>query len=221
VTHGRWEFALFAPAVLVTLLPLMFRLPHRRQRLVVAGFLVVVIAQHSVLPFLMPALFRSRLAALTTQIDQDGVCRQTTRYTCGPAASVTALRRLGIEAAEADLAVRMYTSPTLGTPSDVVALTLQEQYGPRGVRCEYRSFDSIDELPRSSPVLAVVKYGLLVDHFVTVLGVDNTHVTVGDPVLGKVAYSRATFENRWRFMGIVLERETPVAAANQTLTAAY
>ncbi|HZN64144.1 MAG TPA: cysteine peptidase family C39 domain-containing protein [Tepidisphaeraceae bacterium] len=221
VTHGRLEFALFAPAVLVALVPLMLRLPHRRQRVLISVLLAIVLGYHSVSPFLMPAVVRPRLAALKTQIDCDGVCRQTTEYTCGPAASVTALRQLGIDAGEAELALLMHTSPTVGTPTDVAASALQQHFGPRGVRCEMRSFTSVDELPRSSPVLAVIKYRLLVDHFVTVLCVDDRHVTVGDPILGKITYPRAVFEDRWRFMGIVLDRESSGAAVNPTLTPAY
>jgi hypothetical protein len=37
-------------------------------------------------------VFHAELAALTTRLDADGVCRQSNHYTCGPAAAVTALR---------------------------------------------------------------------------------------------------------------------------------
>ena len=204
---GRTEYALRAPAAAMALLPPSMRLPHRRQRVLVGIFLAIVIGQYSVVPFLSPALARPRLAALRTQMDGDDVCLQGTSYTCGPAAAVTALRRLGIEAEEFDLAVRMHTCPALGTPADVLAAVLQEHYGAVGLHCEYRSFTSVDELPRGTPTLAVVKHSFLVDHFVAVLEVtDKGVVIVGDPQLGKLSYTRDAFERRWRFMGVVLTR---------------
>ena len=204
---GRTEYALRAPVATMALLPPSMRLPHRRQRILIAVFLAIVIGQYSVLPFLSPALARPRLASLRTQVDCEGVCLQGTAYTCGPAAAVTALRQLGFDADEADLALRMHTCPALGTPADVLAAALTNRYGPEGLRCEYRYFTSLDELPRGTPTLAVVKHSFLVDHFVAVLEVtDKGVVVVGDPQLGKVSYTRDAFERRWRFMGVVLTR---------------
>ena len=186
---------------------------------------------YSVMPFLWPALARPRLAHLKTQIDRDDVCHQTTAYTCGPAASVTALRKLDIDAGESDLAVCMYTSPALGTPADVLAASLQERYAPLGLTCEYRAFDSVDELPRGTPVLAVVKFSFMVDHYVTVLDIDKDRIIVGDPAAGRLTYTRQQFEQRWRFRGVVLRRQVSgidylqakntVPDANPALTPAY
>jgi predicted double-glycine peptidase len=206
VMKGRMEYALLAPAAAIALAPPTMRLRYPRQRVLVGILFAIVAANYSVMPFLWPALARPRLAKLQTKIDRDAVCRQTTAYTCGPAASVTALRRLGIDADEASLALDMYTSPALGTPADVLALTLQDRYAPLGVSCEYRWFDSIDDLPRSTPVLAVVKFSFMVDHYVAVLDVDKDRVTVGDPAVGKVTYTREQFQQRWRHSGVVLRR---------------
>jgi hypothetical protein len=54
----------------------------------------------AIVPFLAPAFNRGYLAGLKTRIDADGVCRQSSEYTCGPAAAVTALRKLGLPAEE-------------------------------------------------------------------------------------------------------------------------
>jgi predicted double-glycine peptidase len=223
VMRGRLEYALFAPAAAVALVPLLRRLPQRRQAITVGLLLVVLVGQYSLVPFLLPALMQRRLAALKTKLDPDGVCRQTTAFTCGPAASVTALRRLGIDATEAELAGAMSTSPALGTPTDVLALSLAEHYAPLGLTCEYRRFASVDELPRDRPVLAVVKFQWMVDHFVAVLAVDDCTVTVGDPAAGKVVYTREQFERKWRFVGVVLTRAAAdekmhVADTNSALT---
>ena len=231
VMQGRMEYALLAPAAAVALVPPTMRLRFARQRVLVGIFLAIVAGNYSVMPFLWPALARPRLAHLKTQIDRDEVCHQTTAYTCGPAASVTALRKLDIDAGESDLAVCMYTSPALGTPADVLAASLQERYAPLGLTCEYRAFDSVDELPRGTPVLAVVKFSFMVDHYVTVLDIDKDRIIVGDPAAGRLTYTRQQFEQRWRFRGVVLRRQVSgidylqakktVPDSNPALTPAY
>jgi ABC-type bacteriocin/lantibiotic exporter with double-glycine peptidase domain len=157
-------------------------------------------------PFLVPALLRQVHAQLYTTIDRDGVCLQGTDYTCGPAASVTALRILGIRAGEGELAVAMATSNLTGTDPDTLAVALSERYGPQGLSCRFRYFRNIQELREAGLVVAVVKFGFLVDHYVTVLQVTDEQVVIGDPVAGKRSFSHDQFSERWRSCGIVLKR---------------
>jgi len=51
--------------------------------------------------------------------------------------------------------------------------------------------------------VAVVKFGLLVDHYVTVLDVNGAEVTVGDPLHGRQSLTHDAFAKRWRKRGIV------------------
>jgi predicted double-glycine peptidase len=67
-------------------------------------------------------------------------CRQSTDYTCGPAAAVTALRKLGFPAEEGQIAIVSYTSATTGTPPDILAEALRKYYGKDGLIVEYRPF---------------------------------------------------------------------------------
>jgi ABC-type bacteriocin/lantibiotic exporter with double-glycine peptidase domain len=169
--------------------------------------MVLIVTEFSVLPFLAPAFYLKKLAALQTHVDSEGVCRQNTDYTCGPAAAVTALRRLGFPAEEGELAVRCRTNPFSGTAPDVLCEVLRERYGPLGLRCQYRPFASIDELKQAGLTLAVVKFGWLVDHYVTVLEVTDQAVVVGDPLAGRVTLSHQEFAARWRKVGVVLGRD--------------
>lgn len=57
------------------------------------------------------ALVQAQLRSLPTRVDPDGVCLQNTPYTCGPAAAVTALRRLRLPAEESELAKLAFISP--------------------------------------------------------------------------------------------------------------
>jgi predicted double-glycine peptidase len=165
------------------------------------------VVQSSIMPFLMPALQRKELANLKTDLRADGVCRQSTDYTCGPAAAVTALHALGIAATEGNIAVLAFTSRSTGTEPDVLAEALQHRFASQGLVCKYRAFCSAAELPKDHPVIALINYKFLVDHYVTVLKVGKNNLTIGDPLSGITHETFAEFEQDWRKVGIVMERK--------------
>src|SRR5262249_23801319 len=142
-----------------------------------------------------------------TQIDKDGICIQTTDYTCGPASAVTALRKLGLPAEEGQIAILSCTSFQEGTPLDMLADTLQQKFAGDGLQVKCRVFKSIQELKGAGLTLAVIKYGFMVDHWVTVLEVTDTEVVIGDPLGGLRHLSYDDFSKQWRFIGIVLTRK--------------
>jgi hypothetical protein len=205
---GRSEFALSALIGTMVLTTPLSRLPLRRDRVVVSLLMVCVVFLVSGLPFLAPAFNREKLAALKTRTDADGICLQNTDYTCGPAAAVTALRRLGLAAEEGEIAQFCRTSAAMGTPPDIMCRTLQKRYGSEGLTCEYRRFKSVADLKQSGYTLALIKFGLLLDHYVTVLEVGARTITVGDPLTGKETLTHEEFAKKWRFVGVVVNRKT-------------
>jgi len=56
-------------------------------------------------------------------------------------------------------------------------------------------------------VLAVIKYNLLLDHYVAILEVTDDTITLGDPLNGLTKMSPAEFAAEWRFEGVVLQRK--------------
>ncbi len=72
---------------------------------------------------------------------------------------------------------------------------------------EYRTFKNISELKQAALTLAIIKFGFMVDHYVTVLEVTDSEVIVGDPLDGLDKMSYDEFQNKWRFVGIVLRRK--------------
>lgn len=208
ITTGRSRFAIFSLAVSMGFTVPLSRLPHRFEKLLVCLLMTVFITWFSVLPFLAPALLRNRLANLVTTLDSGGNCIQTTSYTCGPAAAVTALKRLGLPAEEGEIAVLSYTSPVIGTLPSCLSKALQNRYGNFGLKCRYRRFDSVDQLGNEGITLAVIRDAFLVDHCITVLKVSDDDVTVADPMTGIRLISRSKFEKIWRFSGIVLELDS-------------
>lgn len=202
---GRTRYALVGPVVAMTLTTPITRLSKSRDRTAVMLFIAVAILYASVWPFLAPVFNRAYLEQLKTVI-KDGICRQGTDYTCGPAAAVTALRWLGLPAEEGKLAILAHTTPAIGTPPSILADVLREQYMKDGLTVQYRHFKSVGELPTDAITLAVIKYSLLEDHYVTVLAVRGDELIVADPSTGRARYSAASFQKIWRNSGIVLRR---------------
>ena len=203
---GRKTFALIGFVASMVLTTPLSRLRKRRERVFVALFLLVAVSCISIWPFLAPAFNRTYLASLKTRIDADHICIQNTSYTCGPASAVTALRRLGFSADEGELALLAHTSAAIGTPPTVLCQILRDRYAREGLSCQYQRFHDIKELDNGAITLAVVKFGLLVDHYVAVLEVQGDNVIVGDPLTGKDVIAFDQFRSKWRFTGVVLRR---------------
>lgn len=208
IAVGRARFIILSLAVSMGLTIPLSRLPYRFEKLVVCLLMAGFVVWFSVLPLLAPALVKDHLANLSTKFDVNGICRQTTDYTCGPAAAVTALGRLGLVAQEGELAVLSYSSPMTGTLPTCLSAAIENRYSADGLRCRYRRFDSVDQLKDAGVTLAMVKEAFLMDHCLTILDISDNSVTVADPVTGTRLMPHRQFEKIWRFSGIVLERDS-------------
>jgi len=208
ITAGRVKCVILSLAVPMGLTTLLSRLPRKREKIATCGFMAVFVIWSSILPFLVPALIKDHLLNLRTRVDFNGVCFQTTDYTCGPAAAVTALGKLGLPAHEGEIAVLSHTSPVTGTFPHCLSTALQNRYASDGLKCQYRRFDSLGQLKAAGLTLAIIRDRLLSDHCVAVLGVSDWTVSIADPVVGRRLMSRKQFEKIWRFSGIVLKRDS-------------
>ncbi|MHC4119036.1 MAG: cysteine peptidase family C39 domain-containing protein [Planctomycetota bacterium] len=208
IAVGRARFIVLSLAVSMGLTIPLSRLPYKFEKLIVCLLMAGFVVWFSVLPLLGPALVKDQLANLSTRFDVNGICRQTTDYTCGPAAAVTALGKLGLAAQEGELAVLSYSSPMTGTLPTCLSEAIENRYGAEGLTCRYRHFDSIDQLRGPGVTLAMVKEAFLVDHCLTILEISDNSVTVADPVTGTRLMPHGQFEKIWRFSGIVLERDS-------------
>jgi hypothetical protein len=208
ITTGRVRFIVLSLAVSMGLTIPLSRLQRNIEKLLVCFLMAIFVMWFSVLPFLVPALVKNQLSNLRTKLDSDGVCHQSTYYTCGPAAAVTALGKLGLSAEEGEIAVLSYSSPFFGTLPACLSSALQHRYGYAGLKCKYRYFNSIEQLRNSGITLVMVKDAFLNDHCIAVLDVSDHVVTVADPVTGTESIPCEKFEKIWRFSGIVLERDS-------------
>lgn len=204
---GRREFVALAPACTMLLTTALVRLPLRRQRVLVSVFMLIAVSYFSVLPFALPAVLKERLTKLETVVDPNGVCIQGTIYTCGPAAAVTALDRLGIDAGEGEIAIVAHTNPLTGTPTDSLCAALEGLYGDVGLSCDYRYFNSIAELKEAGPTIAVIRYSFMIDHYVAVLDISDNEIVLGDPLRGKRTLTHDEFIKIWRHDAVVLKKD--------------
>ena len=204
---GRSEFVILSFTICMGLTVPLSRLPRRFEKVLVCILMFVFVTWFSVMPFLFPLLIKGKLLSKATRFDKDGICRQTTEYTCGPAAAVTALGTLGLSANEGEIAVLSHSSPVVGTLPTLLCSALENRYASEGLRCQYRRFDSIEQLKKTGVTLVVVKEGFLLDHCIVVLEVLDDAVAVADPVTGKELIPKEQFEKMWRYSGIILERD--------------
>jgi ABC-type bacteriocin/lantibiotic exporter with double-glycine peptidase domain len=117
------------------------------------------------------------------------------------------LRVLGIRAEEGALALLAGTSPATGTPPQTLARVLNEQFGPSGLHPELRGFRSVAELTEKEfPMLVLVRFSFLLDHWLVVTGRTKNGFAVGDPLSGRIELTAAELEGRWRRVAIVLHR---------------
>ncbi len=200
---GRTELITLAAAFALMLSTLIPRI-NRRMLGPLVSVLRLATVVYFTFPFFQSAVVRGHLAQLETTVDADGICLQSNSYTCGPAAAVTALRVLGIRAEESDIAILARTTPGGGTDPASLCLALRKRYAQDGLSCEYRFFQTVPQLRGKEPVVALVKFSFMIDHYVTVLEVTDTHVSQGNPLTGLETVPLEDFERVWRRSGLVL-----------------
>jgi predicted double-glycine peptidase len=203
---GPLRFIVLALAITIGLTTVLPHLPRKFEKVIACILMVLFVAHSSVSPLVAPALLKDDLSNLKTIIDPSGVCLQSRTYTCGPAAAVTALRKLGFDAQEGEMAVLARSNPITGTFPGYLYTAIQNRYGNKGLKCRYQHFDSINQLKNRGITLAVIKEAFLSDHCVAVLEVSDRRVVIADPGFGKLNMSHEQFEKIWRFSGIVLNR---------------
>lgn len=149
------------------------------------------------LPHLKPILRPLRLPENEEAWD-DGVCRQSTPSTCGPASAATLARLAKVDIKERTLARECFTSAG-GTENWYLARAMRK----RGLRVQF--FDALpvpDQFP--FPAIAGVKLENGAGHFIPILGRSGTNYVVGDPMVGREQKSFADLRKDYVFTGFFL-----------------
>lgn len=129
---------------------------------------------------------------------RDGVCEQTSGYSCGAAAAAMWLDSQGVRASEAEMAELCVTDGWFGTsPLGMLRGIRRKAGGGVGVVAA--------KLPVAAegPWLAVVQYSSMVDHWVVIDRIDAGGADVRDPIGGRTRWTRGELERRWR--GVVVK----------------
>lgn len=200
---GRIEFVLIAVSATTLLSTLSFKIDEDRQRRLIQ-LLIYVVAGYFILPFLFPALLFRYHSDLQSNMESEGIIFQSNTYNCGPAAATTALWSLGIKAKEGIIAIHAKTSPMIGTQPDLLCRAINQLYQEAGVSCKPINSENINELKDNLPYIAVVKLGFMVDHWVTVLEIDETTVKIADPLHGVIIMTNQEFNELWRKSGLAV-----------------
>jgi predicted double-glycine peptidase len=201
VTVAPFLMAFLIPAMFAALVP---RLPKQRRTFitVVTGLMVI---NYALLPAACPLAVRPALEVTRTKFDPHGVCLQTHPYTCGPSATVTCLRTLGVAGDEGPLSIAARCGPMVGTDARFLAGTVNGLYGDQGVRAECRYERSVETL--RVPAVVAMDMPVIGGHFIAVLKVTEKEVLVGDPYSGRGRLSRQDFEQFWTGITITFRRE--------------
>lgn len=201
VRIAPFAMAFVIPGMFATLVP---RLPRER-RTFVAIVTSLMVINYALLPAACPLAVRPALAATRTKFDPHGVCLQTHPYTCGPSATVTCLRALGVAGDEGPLSIAAWCGPMVGTDARFLAATVNALYRAEGVRAECRYERSVDSI--RVPAVVAMDLPQVGGHFVAVLEVAKDHVLVGDPYTGRGRLARHDFEKAWSGITIDFTRE--------------
>jgi hypothetical protein len=202
-TYARIEWEYWLPfAVLLFALASHLVPRHNRRALilltcVVAGFTVQQKAWHVVWPKCYDL----------EGIRVDGICFQSTGFTCGAASAVTLLNTMGIESTEGEMAELTRTVPRRGVTSVGAAYGLKRKLArakrPQRVTLSPCTRENLDELP--TPFLVGMRFSLWFDHMVCVLKVGPDTVLIGDPLIGRKTWPRKDFEDEVRGLAVLVQ----------------
>lgn len=134
-----------------------------------------------------------------------GICWQSTTYTCTPAACATLLSRIGIAAGEKEMARLCLTGSLRGTDELRAARGLKLKLGSDWRVRVLRP--SREELAACSPCLVNILLAPMLYHTVVLLEVASGEVLLADPSRGKQGLPWGEFARSWSGTAVCLERK--------------
>jgi hypothetical protein len=158
------------------------------------------------LVLLAPLAWTQRPATMDNRPGPDGMIRQSTMVTCGPAAGAMLLARAGIDATEGEVALACDCSPMFGTALPSLAGALGRLAAPAGRICRYRRLDYDRLVALRRPALIAIHLVSGLWHVVLVEEATPNGAVLADPLLGaRRKSSRATLTGQWDGVAVWLE----------------
>ena len=212
ITLSRLKFILLAAAVTFGLAAGLNTITSFWRRMAVRASLIVFLYVFIVLPFVIPAAIQNETRTLPLLLEGHGFCIQSRPYTCGPAAAVSALSRVGISAREGQIALGSRTAPLLGTNMWDLYKTVERICEKEHIPCSYQRMADLDQLPPNSICMVSIKAGTFVSHCVTVLNYNDRYVTLADPAVGLRYMTRREFNNTWYHTAVILTKPAAIVS---------
>lgn len=144
---------------------------------------------------------RGSLEGLHGTVGPDGVCLQSSGYSCSAAAAASLLWHHGIEATEREMAELCRTRPGLGGTSECGLM--------RGLRRKSggRARIAAPDYPElRTPCIVSIELNALVNHAIVVREARSDGVLAMDPMSGVRFLGRAEFERVWIGSAIWIEK---------------
>jgi len=173
--------------------------PASRRRILLVGLLLVLCGTGA---FSIHAfrLYRARVTApsiahtLGSRVDQNGVVRQTSGVSCGPAAAANLLRLYGIEKSENELAALMGT-----TARGTLVSRMSAGLGTLGFACAEKRIGLAGLPALQNRAILVVDHPLTgrESHVVVYCGRTNQTSIVRDPLRGELLLSDRELRAVW------------------------
>jgi hypothetical protein len=143
----------------------------------------------------------ARPSDLLGTVGPDGVCHQTSGYSCSAASAAMLLDRHGIHATEREMADLCVTCNAAGTTQSGLMRGLRIKLGGRGaVRIGRPSFERIP-----TPSIVSLRLSPILTHSAMVEKVTPEEVSVVDPLYGRGKLNRMIFDREWMGSAIWIE----------------
>ncbi len=198
IYFSTWE----APLAALMVFGLAARMPGTRTRRLVVlllGLLAPLFLWDSFSACLQPHY------VMAAQFDTEGVCRQGTSYSCGPAAAVMMLKFADAEVSEGEMANLCLLRPAQGVTALELCRGLNIALRSRGQRAviERIRHNELDIL--RPPFLAQLRRAGAATHCVVVVQVRADTVLLADPARGRSICSRSDFLRHWTGIAITVK----------------
>lgn len=196
------DFALpFAMIFFVAAAKLLPEESSENQRAVrlLAGLLAVIMILQNLWVFSAPRCYTESAGKWS-----EGVCLQSTGYTCGAASVATVLRAKGVkDATEQEAAYLSYTIPNRGVTDLGAAMALRARLPNHRVECKRVSLEDLKTV--ELPCLIPMRFSFWFDHMTVLLRVENGGYVIGDPLKGPEFYSKEKFVKRWYERAVLVQ----------------
>ena len=147
-----------------------------------------------------------QLFAHTVDPDEQTVVLQSQDFSCVPAACATALRDLGVDASESEMAVLTQVRPGTGTTLIRATEALRKKLHNRQIQVHILKMPHDQLSSLQMPLLTPLQLEIGRRHMVVVQDIDQHGVRVADPMRGVIYWSRAEFAHVFTNQVIAFDR---------------